>query len=85
MSLPASSTHPDVGRIRQPAIWSMVVFPEPDGPVIITISPRRTVSRSLLEDVQDPLRLVVESLSTSWSRKTASPVLMFGTPRPGRW
>ena len=43
----------------QPAIWSMVVLPEPDGPVIITTSPRRTVSLIFLRIVQDPLRLVV--------------------------
>ena len=54
MSLPAISTHPDVGRIMQPAIWSMVVFPEPEGPVIITTSPRRTVSRIFLRMCRTP-------------------------------
>ena len=84
MSLPAISTLPDVGRIRQPAIWSMVVFPEPEGPVIITISPRRTVSRSLLRTCRTP-GARREFLSTSESRKTVSPVLICGMPRLGPW
>ena len=36
-------TDPDVGRSSPPIIVSRVVFPEPEGPMMSTISPRRTV------------------------------------------
>ena len=83
MSLPAISTHPAVGRIMQPAIWSIVVLPEPDGPVIITTSPRRTVSLSFLRTCRIPCGSSYY-LSTSWSRRTVSPgCLMCGMPPLG--
>src|SRR6188508_482827 len=43
MSLPAIFTSPAVGRSSPPRIWSSVVLPEPDAPMIARRSPARTL------------------------------------------
>ena len=46
MSLPATSTVPDVGVSTQPIRFSSVVLPLPDGPAIDRNSPPRTSSET---------------------------------------
>ena len=49
---PSSSYEPDVGRSRQPMTFISVDLPDPEGPMIATISPAPTCSETPLSTVR---------------------------------
>ena len=57
---PSTLTSPDVGRSRPPIRLSSVDLPEPDGPMMETISPRGIDEAHVVE--RGHLALAVESL-----------------------